>query len=726
MKNVIKWLLYLLALTPLIVDSSVYFPYITGKTMLVRLAVSAAALLYASYLFFSDQFRKEQLERFKKIIKNPITIFTLSFFAVFIVSAAFAMDTFRAFFGDVERAEGVFGMMYFYVFMMLSALLFESKDWLNFFRITLVTGTILFVHEMIQFFSGTVRPASFTGNPIYLAAFFLFVIMSSLLVIADETKKHSGYWRILAWPILPLSIVGIFVTESRGVIVGMAAAIVALAVYFAFRGKEIKLFRKISLKTISIYALAAVVIFSGLFFATRTANFWKKVPGLDRLSQVSSTDISTQTRLIAFGVGLDSINPAKNTLKEFLIGWGPENFHIAYNIHYNPRYFEFEQQWFDRAHNKLMDVAVMNGMVGLLAYLGLWISLFWMAVKKKENIWESAILIFFGVSYFVQNLFVFDSISTYTPFFVMLAFGIFLTSKHSEPAHQNSSKMTKGEIAYISGSSVVALFMAFAAVAFFLVPYFQMRTFLDLWRSGDANQVMKAGDELTPYTYAQENIRTSFLDYSMQYLGQNNDNANKIFEQALNSVGELVQNEPLEPRDDLALVRAFAYLAQASRNVSYLQLAENYARRAYSLAPKRQDVRVQLAYTLAQEGKKDEAIKLLKDTIALDPKVGDVHYYFAAILSSFGGDYKEVFSEMEDALNSGNFTKLMNGNEVNTVVIQTYEQTLKDALANRDENIFVGSAQRLEQLVPDQKSELENIINFAQKGMWGNIKLLSK
>jgi predicted Zn-dependent protease len=237
---------------------------------------------------------------------------------------------------------------------------------------------------------------------------------------------------------------------------------------------------------------------------------------------------------------------------------------------------------------------------------------------------------------------------------------------------------------------------------------------------------MKSGDELTPYTYAQENIRTSFLSYTLQYIGHNDANANKLFEQALNSVGELVKNEPLEPRDDLALVQSFVYLAQATHSGQYLQLAENYATKAYNLAPKRQDVRVQLAYTLAQEGKTDEAIKLLKDTVALDPKVGDVHYYLAAILSSLNGDYKEIFNEMELALNSGNFTKLMNGDKINTAVIQVYEQTLKESLANKDMSVFVGSAQRLEQLVPEQKSDLENIINFAQKGMWGSIKLLIK
>jgi hypothetical protein len=68
----------------------------------------------------------------------------------------------------------------------------------------------------------------------------------------------------------------------------------------------------------------------------------------------------------------------------------------------------------------------------------------------------------------------------------------------------------------------------------------------------------------------------------------------------------------------------------------------------------------------------------------------------------------------------------MNGDKINTAVIQVYEQTLKESLANKDMSVFVGSAQRLEQLVPEQKSDLENIINFAQKGMWSSIKLLSK
>lgn len=722
MKTAIKWLLYLLAFTPLIVDSSVYFPYITGKTMLVRLAVSIAAILYASYLFFSDQFRKEQYARFKKIIKNPITIFTLSFFAIFIISSVFALDTFRAFFGDVERAEGVFGMMYFYVFMMLGALLFEKKDWMNFFRLTLVSGTILFVHEMIQFFEGTVRPSSFTGNPIYLAVFFLFVIMSALIIIVDETKHRLSYWRILAWPIIPLSVVGIFITESRGVIVGIFASILALAVYFAFKGKEIKVFGKINLKTVSLTLMALAVLVGAIFFVTRSSDIWNKIPGFDRLAAISSTDISTQTRLIAFGVGLQSINPAKNSLKEFLIGWGPENFHIAYNIHFDPRYFEFEEQWFDRAHDKLMDVAVMNGMVGLIAYLGLWVSLFWMLAKKKDSIGESAVLIFFGVAYFVQNLFVFDSISTYTPFFVMLAYGIYLTSKQSEIVHQPSNSMTKGEISLIAGSSVVAGFITFAAIAFFLVPYFQMQSFLNAWRSGEAQQVINnLPYALSPYTYAQENIRPSLINYLSGSAKPDNQVWTNLFNRALDAGKEMVQKEPYEPRHDLIVGKTLLAYSSFTNDKQYEAQAEEYFKRAYDLAPKRQDVRFLYAYCLAFEGKNDQAVQLLRDTVALDPKVGDSHYFLGITLSTLGeSHFPESFKELEIALSSSNFTHLSDNKEALT---SAYESFVRYFYSKRDAADLIQAATRLIIINPDHKDAYQKVIDIIKTGNWNALQL---
>lgn len=725
MNKAVRYLLYLLAFVPLMVDNSVYFPYVTGKTMLIRFSVSVAAILFSSCLLLSVKFRKESFAKFKQIIKNPLSIFIMVFFLVFVVSAAFAVDNFRAFYGDVERSEGVLGMMYFYVFLFLTGIVFENDDWIIFFKLTLISGTILFVHELFQFFHGVFRPMSLMGNPIYLATFFLFVIFSALILI-DDDRKNGRLWRILSWSIIPLCVIGVFITKSRGVIVGGLVAAVSFMIYFAFRKRDIK--SKTNLSIILVCILILVIIFSGLFFVTTTSNFWKKVPGLDRLSQISSGDIGTQIRIISFKIGIESLDPLKNGLKKFLIGWGPENCYIAYNTFYDPHYFEFEQRWYDRTHDKLMDVAVMNGTIGLMLYLGIWASFFGIVLRKNFNR-KSAILMSFGVAYFVQNIFVFDSISTYIPFFVLLGYGIYLTSDNRKLVHINSIKVTKGELVFFTTSSVISLFLIFSTIVFFLVPYFQMRAFLDHLKTGDISAVARSTDIFTPYTYAQKNIRTSLLEYVLQNSHRredSNENEKKLIDFAIRVGEELVKNEPFEPRNDLMMVFTAASLAQSGHNGRYLRLAEEYGRKAYELAPRRQDVRTQLAITLAQEGKFKDAVQMLKDTVALDSEVGDPHYSLAVILSSCSDKYKDVFSEMESALNSKNFTKFSLGGKINPTIIQIYEEILERSLSDHDEKYFVSAAWRLKQLVPYQTSGLDKIIEYARRGMWHDIRLISK
>jgi O-antigen ligase len=731
MKTAIKWSLLVLAFIPLLVDTSVFFPYITGKTMLVRVAMTIAAILFAAYVAYSSEFRKAMVQRTKKVFKNPIISATFIFFAIYIISSIFAVDSYRAFFGDVERAEGVFGMVYFYVFLLLSVLVFEKKDWINLFKLTLVTGAVLFINEMIQVGQHIVRPASFTGNPIYLAAFYLFVMLSALIVIINSKAKSywNLAWKIISYLLIPLSVVGIFYTESRGVIVGIGASIAALAVYFIFRGKEIKVFKGVTLKTVSLVVLGIAILSSATFLATQKSDFWKKIPGLDRLSQVSATDTSTQTRLVSFGIGLKSIDPRVNGIQKFLIGWGPENFHIAFNIHFNPRYFEFEQLWFDRAHDKLMDVAVMNGFLGLIAYLALWIAFFWKVAKKKEHIAEVAALIFFGVAYFVQNLFVFDSISTYLPFFAMLGYGTFLSlhreSADNVQAHEESGNYSekKGIILTVA-SAITAVGLAIILWAFFLVPYFQMQSFLNLLHGGNAQPIVdNVSSTLTPYTYAQENIRNSFLDLTANNLSQG-PVVVSLFGKAVTAMEELAAKEPWEPRNILNLGKALIIGAQVTKDSKYIIESEYYLKKAYDLAPLRPDLTYALSYDLAIQGKFDDAISLLNKAISIDPNIGDTYYYLGITLISTGEkNYLQAYKEFELALNSGNFTHLQDGS---TSLAGAYERFLKYFYQQRDTENFVQAATRLEQFLPDQKADLEKIIDYAKGGNWVHIKLLSQ
>jgi hypothetical protein len=167
----------------------------------------------------------------------------------------------------------------------------------------------------------------------------------------------------------------------------------------------------------------------GAFVATRQSSLWQKIPGLNRLAVISLKDNTTVSRILTAKVALRSVDPREKNIDKLLLGWGPENFLIAWNKYYDPDIFQYDSASLDRAHNKVLDVLVMNGIFGMISYLAIWFFAFKRLLAKGGQIKYQSALLFFGVSYFVQNLFVFDSIVTYTPFFAFLSFLIFYQSK---------------------------------------------------------------------------------------------------------------------------------------------------------------------------------------------------------------------------------------------------------------------------------------------------------
>jgi len=749
MKSVLKYLLLVLAFVPLIVDSSVFFPYITGKSMLIRIILAAVSVLYVGYFLYSRPFRAQAMQRIKTLVKNPLVRWLGAFMGVFLISTLFAVDKFFAFFGNVERAEGFVGMMFFFGFFVFALLLFERREWMWFFKLSIVTGFILFFNEMIQAAQGVVRPSSYTGNPIYIAQFFLFVIAAAALVILDayrERRQKSQWsewgiiWIAVSVIIIPLALLGISISETRGVIVGIGAGLVVALIYTAWRGKGLVLTigKKINIRLASTIVLVLIVLFAGVFELTRTNPLWQHVPGVNRLADVSGQDPSTQTRLISLGVSLRAITPDNHSVgwEKFFIGWGPENFSIAYNHYYNPKYFEYEQQWFDRAHDKLMDVLVMNGWIGFIAYMGVWISMAWLLVKRKKFSGESAILLFFGAAYFVQNLTVFDDITTYIPLFGFWAFVAFMyledalagnsaASGAERHAREHTHDASQRYSVYESSVGVVLGAMAIFYVVllgYSLLGYYQMRTYVSALQSQDLDVVTQSIDSaLYPYTFVQEDIRPNFLQ-TMMGLAGSDKRVTPLLEKAVTAMQELVQRDPYNPRYMIVLAQFYDAVGNAMSDPKYFALAQEQLDAARALAPDRQDIRDLYAYNLALQGKLSDAYALMEQTIALDPMVADPHYFYGILIVAIHdtAHYQTALNQIETAFQAKGYNTANNSR-----VMEVYSQLMAYFAQKRDAADFVTAATRLAQLDPTKQADYQQAIGYAQKGQWNMITIAS-
>jgi len=663
MKSFIKWPLLLLAFVPLFVDPFVFFPYIAEKTIIIRLLVSLVYLLFAVHFFFEKTFQEETKNKISNLFKNRLFASVLLFGGTIFLSFIFAVDKYRAFWGDVERGEGFIGLFFFFSFFILSSIIFAKKDWITFFKFSIITSFILFGEAIVELLAGSTRPGSYTGNPIYLASYFIFSIFCALLVIWDyrqtiNKKTTDKIWLFSSALLVIASILGIFITQTRGAIVGLGVALIFCLFFGAFFGKSKILFNQISLRKVSNVLLIFLAVFISIFYFTQKNIFWQKIPGLDRLVGASTNDPTIQTRLISLGVSLKSINPKNEGVGRFLFGWGQENFSIAYNKYYNPKFYEYEQSWFDRAHNKLMDVLVMNGFLGIISYLTIWILFAYACFNllKKKKFYLSFSLIFFGIAYFIQNLFAFDSVVSYIPFFSILSFAIFI-SYSASLTWSPQSKRELDEVCLSADKNLPPLFSSvvypecgrrvfrqslviisiciltitsFIFLVSSLVPYFQMRRYISSLRTGDANLFIKNLDSyFYPYTYAQENIRPHFANYFLNYWGK--PSALPLIEKSFILLDEMIAKERYNPRNIMFLAKIYDELGRNIKKAEYYQIAEKHLQDALKLSPNRQDIRFTVAKNLALQGKFAQAKAIMEETISLDNQIGESYYSMGLI-----------------------------------------------------------------------------------------------
>lgn len=620
-KTLIKICLWALAFVPLVVDLNVFFPYVSGKNLLIESCLVLAGILFIGNYIYSKSFREEITEKFVRYIKNPLVVSIFSFFFIFVISTIFAVDKYVAFWGDLSRAEGLAGTMFFFAFFIFSLLTFEKKDWLWFFELGLLASLILLGKEFVEFFSGVLRPGSLIGNPTFLAGYLLFSVTSSLIVLAEAESNFFKYLSILT---IILSIIGIFIAETRGTILGLGIGIVVALIYCVFKGKQIN-YKIFNLRQTAIIFLSIGIVFLGAFAITRKSEVWQNVPGLSRLALTNATnagDISTPVRLYLYKSSIASVNPVQNSWKKLLIGWGPDNYASAESKNYDPALYNMEPDWHDRAHNKFLDVLVMNGLTGLLAYLAIWFFLFKHIFKKKEFSLINISLLLFATSFLIHLAFVFDEISTSIPFFASLAYFIYFSSddKNSGPIIEEKKSFSPGIVCV-----PLVLLLCFIFISETVPSYLQTKEYFSLIKTNDVKLIQSnfssvSAGKLTSQRYIIIDFLRTTSDY---YDTEKNQIAKALLDKAIESAEEYLVNRPDDFVFMISLVSIYNDKGRILKDVKYLERGEALFRIILSYAPNRPDINRALGFNLFYQKKFLESFGYFEKSFDLNPSFLD-------------------------------------------------------------------------------------------------------
>jgi len=344
----------------------------------------------------------------------------IAFLVVNLLATIFGVNIYHSIFGNFERMDGLLHLISLALYFLLLINTFKTtKDWLWIFRTSIITALVIVAYEVfgrigwignvpIPHSSGTI------GNTLFLGSYLMFNIFFSLMALYIDRLKS---WRIFYLVSILINVVFLFINASRSSIVGLVVGIGLLMLLMFFKVNK-------KLKILFISALLALVIFVGLVINQRDSAWVQDTHFLQRMTSISTSDFSTMNRLLVWQVSLEAFYDRP------ILGYGPENVIYGVDKHYNP---EVSEQWFDRAHNFLLDHLLNAGILGLASFLAIFVLAFRSARQYlKKHYFLGASLMGLLVAYMISNLFTFDSLVTWLPLILTLAFIDFLAAQDKE------------------------------------------------------------------------------------------------------------------------------------------------------------------------------------------------------------------------------------------------------------------------------------------------------
>ncbi|MBU6490797.1 O-antigen ligase family protein [Patescibacteria group bacterium] len=418
------WLLLAPVILPVVIWGGLIYPYLVPKTLLFYalsfIAMGAFALLAAH----------ERAFFWGRLAHKETWIPALLLALAYIASIA-GFDFYRSFWSLFVRGDGLLmltcAVSSFYLILLYADRAFFER----LLRLVAIVGSFVAAYGIGEWLFGGGRIGSLLGN----AAFFAGYLGITFFATLAAAHALSGGWRRAANVGAALQVIAIVLTATRGTMLALfVAGGVALA-YIALRNpgaeaaeskKEVRLGRAARSAPFFGFAagaqriwatgvLLALVATGGLFFAFRAEIAKMPFAPAARIASIGANDPDVASRLFIWKNMLGEIE------KSPWLGVGTEHIDVLFNRFYDPTLIQ--EQWFDRSHNAFLDYAAQYGIGGLLLYLAL-IASFFVAARRSARDGDTRLAGLFAllaITYAVQNVFVFDTISSFWLLLALLA-----------------------------------------------------------------------------------------------------------------------------------------------------------------------------------------------------------------------------------------------------------------------------------------------------------------
>ena len=453
----IRLLCFMVLLTPLVVMTDplpqTFFPFIVGKSLYARTLIEILVGLSFVLIIRYPSYRPKW---------SWLLTIMVMYIAIVLLAASTGVSPQRSIWSTYERMSGWVDITHWYLYSVVLICSHRTfADWKRLFNINLSISLVLGLLGLTQYYGLGFLPylqeggriEITLGNPTYVGAYMVVNILIGIGLFIqsyypdnpvkvvtgvsrsvrrrnksskiDESSDSRDLIYIRSFWALSIfvGLFTLFLSGTRGAFLGLIAGLIVFSFsYIKWGDKDIILKAvRISIACILILGLIALII--------NRNGFVDGVRGGDNVvSRAISTginDASFQGRISSLKLGL------KGFTKKPLMGWGPENFTIAYDRHLTPEIAAQSTSSFDQAHNKIVKELTTKGIVGLVFYLSIWGAAFYILLRNLKNQINRyrVFTILIGsalIGYFVQNLFLFDTPGTIGQFIILMSFVIWI------------------------------------------------------------------------------------------------------------------------------------------------------------------------------------------------------------------------------------------------------------------------------------------------------------
>ncbi len=555
----------------------------------------------------------------------------------------------------------------FFVFI-ASLIAFKNNKWKgtqNYMSVFwIVISTMLVLSQgMFNLFANNLQAAntslaqtlSSIGSTMWLVG-IVALIFAAKSFVSKLANGEMGSWPLAIFA--ALNIVLLAYTQTRGSYFGLiGGAFVTMVCIVIFGRKKYKKLAKISMFGLGL--IASLVI---AFIFVKDMQFVKNSVVLNRVATIKIPSLSAASETLKSGNYEElvqtfgeativsrilnakmSIEGVSESPKTVLIGYGQDNYSKVFSGNFDPRMYA-QEAWFDRAHNVFMDWLVAGGVLGLLAYLALYLTpiyMMWIG-KGKNNIHliEKSIITGALVAYFIHNVFVFDNLISYIIFIALLAYVASRTRDTQSVIASDISKIDK-KVKAVSQNIIIASIIVASALALALFTFTVIRPLM-------TNLDIIKGFQKFPTSYNTLAASTteSYISFASAY-NRNTFGSGEVMEQMLQksvvlSQIDLTKLPAVEAAESKVAINDFTSFAKTNfqkmvdseptaRNASFFgsylrQIGDNagslkYLEIAYNISPTKQLIAFEYANALASNGKEAEALAVVKKAYE-----GDVTY----------------------------------------------------------------------------------------------------